>query len=64
MTNTGRSKRIRTSGPCVPNAVLYQAELYSDEGTQDLMPRKTKLAVRQQDRPILAKNVCIEYPEH
>jgi hypothetical protein len=24
----GRGKRIRTSGPCVPNAVLYQAELF------------------------------------
>ena len=27
----GRGKRIRTSGPCVPNAVLYQAELFPDE---------------------------------
>ena len=27
---SGRSERIRTSGPCVPNAVLYQAELHSD----------------------------------
>ena len=26
----GRSERIRTSGPCVPNAVLYQAELFPD----------------------------------
>ena len=26
----GRSERIRTSGPCVPNTVLYQAELHSD----------------------------------
>src|SRR3954469_21483026 len=26
---TGRSERIRTSGPCVPNTVLYQAELRS-----------------------------------
>ena len=25
----GRSERIRTSGPCVPNTVLYQAELRS-----------------------------------
>ncbi len=25
----GRSERIRTSGPCVPNTVLYQAELHS-----------------------------------
>ena len=28
----GRSERIRTSGPCVPNTVLYQAELHSGEG--------------------------------
>ncbi len=26
----GRSERIRTSGPCVPNTVLYQAELHSE----------------------------------
>jgi hypothetical protein len=26
----GRSERIRTSGPYVPNVVLYQAELHSD----------------------------------
>ena len=29
MIPTGRSERIRTSGPCVPNTVLYQAELRS-----------------------------------
>ena len=28
----GRSERIRTSGPCVPNTVLYQAELHSGRG--------------------------------
>lgn len=26
----GRSERIRTSGPCLPKTVLYQAELRSD----------------------------------
>ena len=26
----GRSERIRTSDPCLPKAVLYQAELHSD----------------------------------
>ena len=26
----GRSTRIRTLGPCVPNAVLYQTELHSE----------------------------------
>lgn len=26
---TGRSERIRTSDPCLPKAVLYQAELHS-----------------------------------
>ena len=30
MENVGREERIRTSGPCVPNAVLYQAELLPD----------------------------------
>ena len=28
--HVGRSDRIRTCDPCVPNAVLYQAELHSD----------------------------------
>ena len=28
----GRSSKIRTYDPHVPNVVLYQAELYSDEG--------------------------------
>jgi hypothetical protein len=27
----GRRERIRTSGPYVPNVVLYQAELLSDQ---------------------------------
>ncbi len=31
---SGRGKRIRTSGPCVPNAVLYQAELFPDDSSQ------------------------------
>ncbi len=29
---TGRGEKIRTSGPCLPKAVLYQAELHPDEG--------------------------------
>jgi hypothetical protein len=28
--HTGRSERIRTSDPCFPKAVLYQAELHSE----------------------------------
>ena len=35
--NFGRGKRIRTSGPCVPNAVLYQAELFPDTTPQLLV---------------------------
>ncbi len=27
----GRSERIRTFDPCLPKAVLYQAELHSEE---------------------------------
>ena len=34
----GRSERIRTSGPCVPNTVLYQAELHSDAGSYGVTP--------------------------
>ena len=29
--DVGRGERIRTSDSCVPNAVLYQAELRPDE---------------------------------
>jgi putative transcriptional regulator len=29
----GRGKRIRTSGPCLPKTVLYQAELFPDRWT-------------------------------
>ena len=28
----GRGEKIRTSGPCLPKAVLYQAELHPDLG--------------------------------
>ncbi len=27
---TGRGEKIRTSGPCLPKTVLYQAELHPD----------------------------------
>ena len=30
LENRGRSERIRTSDPCLPKAVLYQAELHSE----------------------------------
>ncbi len=32
--HVGRSDRIRTCDPCVPNAVLYQAELHSEFRTE------------------------------
>ena len=28
--NVGRGEKIRTSGPCLPKAVLYQAELHPE----------------------------------
>jgi hypothetical protein len=34
----GRSERIRTSGPCLPKAVLYQAELHSDRNGRGYKP--------------------------
>ena len=30
MQENGRGERIRTSGPCLPKTVLYQAELLPD----------------------------------
>ena len=35
----GRGKRIRTSGPCLPKAVLYQAELFPDRRNSGLTRR-------------------------
>src|SRR5215831_1859005 len=35
----GRRERIRTSGPYVPNVVLYQAELLSDTSRERRAPR-------------------------
>ena len=50
---TGRGKRIRTSGPCVPNAVLYQAELFPDTALDVLLLHNFKelsLAHKTADR--------------
>jgi hypothetical protein len=33
-TKAGRGERIRTSGPCLPKTVLYQAELLPDRNPQ------------------------------
>jgi hypothetical protein len=33
----GRGERIRTSGPCLPKTVLYQAELLPDRNPQNEM---------------------------
>ena len=30
LSKNGRGERIRTSGPCLPKTVLYQAELLPD----------------------------------
>ena len=49
----GRGKRIRTSGPCVPNAVLYQAELFPDTALDVLLLHNFKelsLAHKTADR--------------
>ena len=34
----GRGERIRTSGPCLPKTVLYQAELYSEQAASHKAP--------------------------
>jgi hypothetical protein len=41
----GRGERIRTSGPCLPKAVLYQAELHPDWVSENMGPMH-----RQNDR--------------
>jgi hypothetical protein len=45
----GRSDRIRTCDPCVPNAVLYQAELHSD------IVKRTSDSSQQQRASIVAE---------
>ena len=42
----GRGERIRTSGPCLPKTVLYQAELLPDR------TRPPVMAVRGRGAPI------------
>jgi hypothetical protein len=44
----GRGERIRTSGPCLPKTVLYQAELLPDR----VVPRSQK-ALRVEARRAL-----------
>ena len=41
--NVGRGERIRTSGPCLPKAVLYQAELLPDRNR--LMPSGSRASI-------------------
>ncbi len=36
---SGRGERIRTSGPCLPKTVLYQAELLPDRMLAGRTPR-------------------------
>ena len=38
LENIGRSERIRTSDPLVPNEVRYQAALHSDIAAKRLAP--------------------------
>jgi hypothetical protein len=37
----GRGERIRTSGPCLPKTVLYQAELLPDRVSGTKAARET-----------------------
>ena len=49
----GRSERIRTSGPCLPKTVLYQAELHSADRARYIgkMPRRrNRIALRIRPR--------------
>ena len=45
MLVNGRGERIRTSGPCLPKAVLYQAELHPDWVSENMGTMR-----RQNDR--------------
>jgi hypothetical protein len=50
--NNGRGERIRTSDSCVPNAVLYQAELHPEL-------QEFRIAASRRSEPILTNIVCI-----
>ena len=41
----GRGERIRTSGPCLPKTVLYQAELLPDRCVAEANPREAEAAL-------------------
>ena len=47
MEQNGRGKRIRTSGPCLPKTVLYQAELFPDRCLKRAEARKAGGAYRR-----------------
>src|ERR1700751_1555639 len=56
--NNGRSGRIRTYDPCVPNAVLYRAEPHSDfrrrliaSGFAHRKKLNSRIFLRDDDRP-------------
>jgi hypothetical protein len=48
MRIVGRGERIRTSGPCLPKTVLYQAELLPDRNplSYDMVAAGAKAAAR------------------
>ena len=61
VTGVGRGERIRTSGPYVPNVVLYQAELLPGEGPPEttaagrLYSGSTSRLQRRKARPDFAE---------
>src|SRR3989338_5471487 len=61
--SSGRGERIRTSDYCVPNAVLYQAELHPALTPPAPLTRRGregfKIAASRQSAPILANIACI-----
>ena len=68
----GRGERIRTSDSCVPNAVLYQAELHPDglricnlRASATDVARRFNAVARLRRRPSLTKIVCtLNRPMH
>src|SRR4051812_14980711 len=59
--DAGRGDWIRTSDSCVPNAVLYQAELHPERRCLRRTERAGKVSNRARPRrsPILADIACI-----
>ena len=53
----GRGEKIRTSGPCLPKAVLYQAELHPETGRNHTLRLMCGLAAKSATSGIMMRRL-------